>query len=98
MNFIFFLAFICHISIIGYQLRFPSISSFKVYFKERHTVEFPLIFKLCVRELKNNSDRYKRVGYAEERSFYYGSINPEKKIIGWNGNANGSAIGTVEGL
>ena len=109
LNFVFFCAFICHILIIAYGLRFPSIPSVKVYYKEMNNIEFPLIFKLCVRELKHSNQRYMKLGYADEMQFYYGLINPEnktydlnknseKKIIGWNGHTNGSSVGSVEGL
>ena len=108
LNFIFFCAFICHIIIIGYGLKNPSIPNVKVYHKDFKDIEFPLIFKLCVRELENGSQRYMRLGYEEERSYYYGILNPEnktfnlytnygEKMVGWNGYANGSSVGSVEG-
>ena len=108
LHFIFFCAFICHILIIAYGIRFPSFPSVKVYQKKMNNIEFPLIFKLCLREPKNGNERYLNLGYAEEMSFYYGLLNPEnitydlynskKKIIGWNGYTNGSSVGSVKGI
>ena len=110
VNIIFLCVFICHVSFIAYGLRHPPNPSVKVYYKDMtkmKDVDFPLTFKLCLRELKNPSERYQRLGYAHENDFYLGDIKPDKEIkwkeegnflLGWNGKNNtGSPLGTVEG-
>ena len=70
VNTIFSLVFFVHVAIIGYGIKYPEDLSTKTYKKELN--EFPVSFKICVKELVNSQDRYKKFGYQNIWSFYRG--------------------------
>ena len=63
INFVLAIACLSHISINAYNTLYPEIPSLKVYEKELGNIDFPISFKLCVREIHNTTKRYEDYGY-----------------------------------
>ena len=97
LNLLFFVAFIVHISTIGYHMLYPNNPSIKIYEKELGNIDFPLSFKLCANVL-NDFEKYNRIGYSNEVQFFYGRGKFNRFTHGWNGHTeNQSTIGSVQG-
>ena len=96
-NLFFFVAFLVHIVTIGYDMIFPNNPSVRIYEKELREIDFPITFKLCVKD-SNDILRYNRMGYSDESRFFYGISKFNRYTYGWNGHtANMSTIGSVQG-
>ena len=63
INFVLAVACLSHIIINAYNILYPEIPSLKVYEKELGSIDFPVSFKLCVREIHNTTKRYEDYGY-----------------------------------
>ena len=63
VNSIFTIVFICHVIWIGYDLKYPDNPNVKIYAENLKNIQFPLLFKFCIREIEIRPDRYKQVGY-----------------------------------
>ena len=99
LNTCFSLAFFVHMAFIGYGIRYPDTPSIKFYTKSfKEMEEFPISFKLCVSELANSHDRYKKFGYDSLWSFYKGIANDEGTWVGWSGHKDNSTITSVRGI
>ena len=97
INFVLAVSCLSQIIINAYNILYPEIPSFKVYEKELGNIDFPISFKLCVREISNINKRYKEYGYDETFDFFVGkSYFEESYYVGWNGNDNRSS-GHVKG-
>ena len=97
LNLFFFVAFLVHIVTIGYDMIFPNNPSVRIYEKELREIDFPITFKLCVKD-SNDILRYNRLGYSDESRFFYGRSKFNKYTYGWNGHtANVSTVGSVQG-
>ena len=73
VNAIFTLVFVVHASIIGYNIKYPEHVSITTYTKDlKDMEEFPVSFKICVKELVNSQDRYRKFGSKNVWSFYRG--------------------------
>ena len=85
INFVLAVACLSHIIINAYNILYPEIPSFKVYEKELGNIDFPISFKLCVREISNMNKRYKKYGYEAPFDFFVGKSYLEESYVGWNG-------------
>ena len=77
----------------------PTNPDIRVYDKALKDVPFPILFKLCGKEIRNSSERFKIYGYKNEINFFAGRSKFSDNIFGWNGHTeNGSTTGiTVRG-
>ena len=61
-------------------------------------VAFPILFKLCGKEIDNTRARFRLFGYRNEIPFFMGRSQHLENVFGWSGHTkNGSTIGTVSG-
>ena len=98
LNIIFICGFLVHIFTIGFNLIHPEYPSIRVYQKDLKQIDFPLSFKLCVTEQENATERYVKMGYADENYFFAGQSLFEEGIIGWGGhNKNGTTLHHIRG-
>ena len=79
LNVIFLIFFLVHVFSIGYALKYPEHPSNIVYMKKLDEMEFPISFKLCIRELKNVETRYRNMGYNHNGDFFKGISKVRKK-------------------
>ena len=99
LNIIFTCGFLVHVFTIGSNLMHPEYPSIRVYSKDLNQISFPLTFKLCVTEQENFTERYTKMGYADEHSFFTGKSIFDEELIGWGGHSrNGSSLHHVLGL
>ena len=100
LNVILVLAFIIHITFIGYNIKYPDIPSVRVFSKHlRNVQDFPLSFKLCAEEQTNMQELYRKFGYDSIYAFYQGRQRLNRGTwFGWAGHGNGNeTLGTVLG-
>ena len=71
----------------------------KVYDRKLEDIEFPLIFKICLYEIRNSTLRYQKYGYEDFIHYYRGKSMYHNDSIGWFGHMeNGSTIASSEGM
>ena len=80
LNLFFTCGFLVHVFTIGFNLLHPEYASIRVYEEDLKQIDFPLSFKICVREQENSTERYKRMGYADEYSFFAGNSMFEEGV------------------
>ena len=98
INIVFIIAFIIHITSIAYFLKHPIYPSIKVYQQDFDKTEFPLSFKICLRELKNQTEMYANLGYKDVKNFFLGASSFGGNQYGWNGHRkNNLTIASVKG-
>ena len=100
-NLCFAFAFFVHVTIIGYNIMFPSHLSVKLYKKDLKDIAFPIALKLCVEERKDFHKRYQDLGYDSVYKFFRGMSKYERRWLGWSGhssNGDGSTLGSVNGI
>ena len=70
LNFIFFIIFFVHVSIIFYESAYPGVPQIKFYNKKLSEITFPLLFKICLfeTEAEDREKRFTKFGYEG----YYG--------------------------
>ena len=66
INVIFFLICMIHICINGFYMIHPDLPSIRVSENNLKDIDFPVAFRICVTEIKNNIKRYNDVGYESE--------------------------------
>ena len=100
INTVFTLVFFVHAAFIGYGIKYPDHPSTKFYTKDLSQLDsFPISFKLCVKELTNPSERYRKVGYADVWDFHKGLTDSSGSWVGWAGNKTGTSNrSSVEGI
>ena len=65
-----------------------------VHDKPLKDVSFPILFKICGKEIHNSSNRFKKFGYINEINFFAGKSKYSKNVYGWTGHTeNGSSMG-----
>ena len=97
LNLIFVCLFFGHIILIGYGTMYPENQSVRVHKENLKDLDFPVYFKLCARELENDTEKYQRLGYRDYFNFYVGDSMYNRSLVGWNGHSpNGSTLGSVE--
>ena len=98
VNLIFAIVFFIHIAIVGYRRAYPENPSVRVYDKDLKDIEFPLSFKICVREQNDVKQRYQKIGYKHNDDFFRGQPSDDTQYFGWAGRGrNKSTLGTVTG-
>ena len=98
INVVFTILCLLHIIINFHVTLYPPNPDIKVYDKALKDMPFPILFKLCGKEIHNSSERFQVLGYRNELPFFSGKSKYSKTIFGWNGHTeNGSTIGTVSG-
>ena len=98
VNLIFAIVFFIHIAIIGYRRAYPENPSVRVYDKDLKDIEFPLSFKIRVREQNDVKQRYQKIGYKHNDDFFRGQPSDDTLYFGWAGRGrNKSTLGTVTG-
>ena len=98
LNTIFSFAFFVHVTFIAYGIKYPHTPSVKLFTKSFNDLDgFPISFKVCVRELTNQHDRYKKFGYDSVWAFYRGIANDEGTWVGWAGHEDNSSMTSVKG-
>ena len=76
----------------------PDYPSVKIFKKKMKDIEFPVSFKLCVRELETTM-RYSKYGYLDEYNFFRGNSMYNESLHGWNGFLEtNSTIGSTQGI
>ena len=77
----------------------PDLPSLRVSENNLKDIDFPVAFRICVTEIKNNTKRYTDVGYKSEYTFFSGkSIYEPEKLYGFAGHTNNSlTISDVQG-
>ena len=98
INVVFTILCLLHIIINFYVTLYPPNPDIKVYDKTLKDLPFPILFKLCGKEIHNSSERFKVFGYRNNKPFFGGRSKFSRNVFGWNGHTqNGSTIGSVSG-
>ena len=98
LNFILLITCIVNSCEVIYWLLYPELPSTRVSENDLKDIEFPLSFRVCFHELKNGNEKYQRLGYMNERSFFKGQSQFNNSLFGWNGHTeNGGILGSTEG-
>ena len=100
VNFLFTIVCMLHVTQTLYSTIYPPYPEIKVFEKELKDITFPILFKICGKELRHASRRFNNFGYATESNFYGGisKFSKNNTIVGWNGHTeNGSTIGPLTG-
>ena len=82
----FTIAFLVHITIIGYNLKYPDHPSFMTYNQDLKDLQFPMTFKICIQSMENLFDRHNKIGYADDRKLFSGESTFSKTLYGWAGH------------
>ena len=81
-----------------YRLLNPELPSIQVYETNLADIEFPLSFEICLEELNESEERYKKFGYQNFGYFYFGVSQFNYSLVGWNGHTeDGGTIASTEG-
>ena len=99
-NGILIIAFIVHISYIGYYIMNPDTPSVRVFTRDlKNFSQLPVSFKLCAEEQTNMNHRYRKFGYDNLYSFYQGRKKAwHGNWFGWAGHdEKNKTLGTVIG-
>ena len=97
VNLIFTLLCLLHVTSTLYFSINPTHPETEVYDRDVH---FPILLKICGREVRDSSRRFITLGYANDVEFYGGisKFSKNQTIVGWNGHTeNGTTIGPLAG-
>ena len=98
LNAVFSIAFCIHISFISHQIIYPEVPDIVVFKKDLAKVTFPILFRICLFENKNQSARFTQFGYEDISGYFLGQSMFNSSVVGWAGHTiNGSTFGQVEG-
>ena len=76
-------ACVSHIGINAYYELYPDIPSVKQYKEDLRNINFPVSFTICVlREIFNETERYKAFGYDGYWDFYSGKSHIREGVFG----------------
>ena len=99
LNLILTLFCVSHISLNCYSLIHPKLPDIRIYKTDLNSIDFPLVFKMCVTESHDSNKRYANVGYAHAFDFFKGVSRYNKSFNGWSGHRiDGSTIASVKGI
>ena len=98
-NVIFSIIFFVHFLSISYDTIHPSLPVIEVYKAKLSDIEFPLVFKLCLANIDDPTERYEAVGYSDVDTFFTGTNKYNETLHGWGGFEENSteSIASVEG-
>lgn len=96
----FIIAFVVHVGFICYYILYPGIPETVVYKNDLKEIEFPISFRMCIQQTSNNDQRFRDLGYENERGFFEGRSIFNRSMVGWNGHVENSTkmIGKVQGM
>ena len=96
---VFSIAFLVHVTSIAYFLKHPIYPNIKVYQQDLENTEFPLSFKICLRELENQTEIYENLGYKNVKDFFLGASMFEEHQYGWIGHRHSNlTFASVKGI
>ena len=91
-------ACVSHIGFNAFYELYPDLPSVKQYKTDLENINFPISFTICVREIHNDTERFRAFGYARDWSWFSGKSQIRNGVFGWNGDfENGSEL-TVKGM
>ena len=92
------LACLIQIILVGYGQIFPARTVNNLEHKNLSKMEFPVVFKLCFRNVSSeNERRFRSVGYEDLRGYFEGQSAFNNSLIGWAGHTkDGDVVGTPE--
>ena len=96
LNVVLVVACVTHISITAYKKLYPDIPDVQEYKTDLGKRDFPVSVKICLKELKNKTERYQKYGFNNHWHFFYGYSKGRKDFIGWNGDFENKSV-TVKG-
>ena len=82
---IFTFAFVVHLSIIAYDLKYPQYPSVRIRKTELSNIDFPLVFKICIRDVEN-TEKFEKLGYSNRYAVFIGKSMFNRSLVGWNGH------------
>ena len=96
---IFMVAFVVHFSTIAYELKHPKHPNIRIRKTALRNIDFPVIFKFCVGDVKNKErERIQKLGYVNRYHVFMGSSMFNQSLVGWNGHTqNFSTLMSVRG-
>ena len=98
INAAFTALFLVHIFLIGYFIINPEVPETIIYKKNIKEIKFPIIFRICLFEIEDQSLKYQNVGYSDVSGFFRGESMYNESWVGWMGHTiNKTVIGTVDG-
>ena len=97
LNAILLVACVTHVIINAYNELYPDIPSVIEYKTDLGNIDFPVSFKICLKEIDNKTERYEKYGYVNHWDFFYGKSKIRKDFFGWNGDFENKSSLTVKG-
>ena len=82
---IFTFAFVVHLSIIAYDLKYPQYPSVRIRKTELRNIDFPVVFRFCIRDDKDKNT-FQKLGYKNRYSAFLGNSMFNNSLVGWNGH------------
>ena len=98
LNAVLVVACVTHIGINAYYELYPDIPSVREYKTDLGKIDFPVSFKICLKEIENRTERYEKYGYENHWDFFYGNSKIRKHFVGWNGDFENKSSLTVKGI
>ena len=85
------------ILLVGYGHIFPKRTVNNLGQKNLTGMKFPVVFKLCFRNVLSNNTRFKNVGYEDLWHYFKGQSVFNSSLLGWAGHReDGQVVGTPE--
>ena len=98
LNIVLAIACVSHIGINAYYELYHGIPSIKQYKADLGNIVFPVSFTICVREIDNDTERFKAFGYARDWDWFNGKSDIREGYFGWNGDLGNNSSMTVKGI
>ena len=90
-------AFIVQMGILASNQINPRATVSNMEEKSLDNIDFPVVFKICIKPAFNISELY-RVGYASIWEYFIGQSRHNGSVFGWGGHyESGSSIGSAAG-
>ena len=92
-----FIAFIVQMSILANNQIFPSDTVSHLEERSLDSIQFPVLFKICIKPAFN-MEELNKAGYESIWSYFIGQSKYNKSAFGWAGHTkDGHTNGSVEG-
>ena len=92
-----FLTFTAQMIVLAMNQISPSTTISHLEERNLDSIDFPVLFKICIKPAFNNSELYK-AGYKNIWHYFLGQSRYNESVFGWGGHTdNGSIIGTAGG-